>query len=219
MGTAPAPPCTSRRRSQIAECFLIRRAAPLAQAAVQPLEIGQIQRRHRSHPHRAILQLPAELVALPQSQGLTYGLRHRDLPLGGSVATSIGGQPVTGLGSGLIPPCCKGSLRTYTIPGSMPSCSRQLSETQALASCARAVQPPRRQLLASGAPPGVGRQIDAVGVQPIQATVTADDRVKQPRAHPGAGRGGPVQVDRLGLAGYSSKVLFHPTMTVNFRRR
>lgn len=51
------------------------------------------------------------------------------------------------------------------------------------------------------APPGVGRQIDAVGVQPIQATVIANDRVIQPRAHPGVGRGGPVQVDRLGLAG------------------
>jgi hypothetical protein len=51
------------------------------------------------------------------------------------------------------------------------------------------------------APPGVGRQIDAVGVQPIQATVTADDRETLARAHPGVGRGGSAQIDHLGLAG------------------
>ncbi len=43
------------------------------------LAIGERKR----HPHRAILQLPAEPITLAQTQGVTHSLGHGDLPLGG----------------------------------------------------------------------------------------------------------------------------------------
>ena len=54
----------------------------IEQRHLKRLEINHISGDHRPLPHRAILQLPAELITLPQPEDVTHRLQHRDLPLG-----------------------------------------------------------------------------------------------------------------------------------------
>ena len=48
------------------------------------------------------------------------------------------------------------------------------------------------------APPGVGRQVHRVAVQPLHLAIAANNRVVEPAAHPGVSRRGPVQIDSGG---------------------
>ncbi len=56
--------------SKVGKGFLILRRCPFLQPGLDAPQVSEIQRGHQPRPHAAIFQIPAQVISLPQREGL-----------------------------------------------------------------------------------------------------------------------------------------------------